>query len=135
MSRAAVDETVLAEIVRRLVEAVDPDRIILFGSRVRGEERPDSDVDLMIIKASDDPSQGGRSPPIRCWAASAFRRTSCGTRRKRWRTGPGYGITSSPGPCERAGCFMKSGLDHARELLRRATARGASMSLAEQIGR
>lgn len=56
MSRAVVDETILAEIVRRLVEAVDPDRIILFGSRARGEERPDSDVDLMIVKASDDSS-------------------------------------------------------------------------------
>ena len=56
MPRAAVDETVLAEIVRRLVEAVDPDRIILFGSRARGDDRPDSDVDLMMIKASDDPS-------------------------------------------------------------------------------
>ncbi len=50
-----VDEAVLAEIRRRLVEAVDPDRIILFGSRARGDHRPDSDVDLLLIKDSDLP--------------------------------------------------------------------------------
>jgi predicted nucleotidyltransferase len=49
------DKELLDEIVRRLVEAVDPDRIILFGSRARGDARPDSDVDLLIIKDSDQP--------------------------------------------------------------------------------
>ncbi len=48
-------ETVLAEIVRRLVEAVDPDRIVLFGSRARGDSRPDSDLDLLIVKDSAEP--------------------------------------------------------------------------------
>jgi uncharacterized protein len=51
-----VDKTVLDEIVRRLVEAVDPDRIILFGSHARGDARPDSDVDLLIIKDTDQPA-------------------------------------------------------------------------------
>lgn len=50
-----VDEDVLQDIVRRLVAAVDPDRIILFGSRARGDAKPDSDVDLLLIKASDEP--------------------------------------------------------------------------------
>ena len=57
MYQVVVNDTVLAEIVRRLVEAVDPDRIILFGSRARGDHRPDSDVDLMIVKPSDAPPQ------------------------------------------------------------------------------
>ena len=56
MYQVVVNEAVLAEVVRRLVDAVDPDRIILFGSRARGNSRPDSDVDLMIVKASNDPS-------------------------------------------------------------------------------
>jgi predicted nucleotidyltransferase len=55
MRNIVVDERVLEEIVRRLVAEVDPDRIILFGSRARGDAKPDSDVDLLVIKASDEP--------------------------------------------------------------------------------
>ncbi len=54
MSRVVVDEALLAEIVRRLVEAIDPDKIILFGSHARGETRADSDVDLLIVKDSNE---------------------------------------------------------------------------------
>jgi len=35
--------------VRLLVEAVHPQVIILFGSYARGDETPDSDVDLVVI--------------------------------------------------------------------------------------
>jgi predicted nucleotidyltransferase len=54
MFTVAIDETTLREIVRRLVEAIDPDRIVLFGSRARGDARPDSDLDLLILKDSDE---------------------------------------------------------------------------------
>lgn len=37
------------EMVRRIVEGFDPDRIILFGSHARGTAGPDSDVDLLIV--------------------------------------------------------------------------------------
>ena len=40
-----IDEATLHEIVRRLVEAVVPDRIVMFGSRASGDARPDSDLD------------------------------------------------------------------------------------------
>ena len=37
-------------VVARAVEAtVHPDRVILFGSRARGDFRPDSDIDLLIV--------------------------------------------------------------------------------------
>jgi predicted nucleotidyltransferase len=49
------EDQLLAEIVRRLVEAVNPDRIVLFGSRARGNAGPDSDVDLVLVKDSDEP--------------------------------------------------------------------------------
>ena len=49
MSQITADENVLDEIVRRLVDAVDPDRIVLFGSRARDDARPDSDYDLLIV--------------------------------------------------------------------------------------
>ena len=41
---------VLRDIIRRIVEAANPDKIILFGSAARGEMGPDSDVDLLVIK-------------------------------------------------------------------------------------
>ncbi len=44
------DDATLREMVRRIVEAADPDRIILFGSRARGTARPDSDVDFLLVK-------------------------------------------------------------------------------------
>ena len=46
-----VSEAVLAEIVRRVVEAIAPAKIILFGSAARGEMGPDSDVDLLVVKS------------------------------------------------------------------------------------
>ncbi len=45
------DDEVIDEIVRRVVEVADPDRVILFGSAVRGEMGPDSDLDFLVIKS------------------------------------------------------------------------------------
>jgi predicted nucleotidyltransferase len=42
---------VLNEVVRRVVEVADPEAIILFGSAARGSMGPDSDIDLLVIKA------------------------------------------------------------------------------------
>lgn len=39
----------LADIIRRIMEAANPINIILFGSTARGENRPDSDIDLLIV--------------------------------------------------------------------------------------
>lgn len=47
----------LAEIVRRLVEAFQPERIYLFGSKARGDEGPDSDYDLLIVVSDDVPPE------------------------------------------------------------------------------
>lgn len=44
---------ILTEIVTRLVNAYEPERIYLFGSHARGEEGPDSDFDLMVIVPDD----------------------------------------------------------------------------------
>ncbi|MBI1817794.1 MAG: nucleotidyltransferase domain-containing protein [Deltaproteobacteria bacterium] len=52
--RGTVSEGILQEIVRRIVEAVRPEKIILFGSAARGEMGPDSDVDLLVVKAGVD---------------------------------------------------------------------------------
>ena len=39
----------LEAVVARIVDAIDPDSIWLFGSRARGDARPDSDFDLMVV--------------------------------------------------------------------------------------
>ncbi len=39
----------VSTMVDRIVRAFAPLRIILFGSRARGEARPDSDVDLLVV--------------------------------------------------------------------------------------
>ncbi len=52
-----------AEVLRQMVDIIvreaDPEAIILFGSRARGEAGPDSDVDLLIIER--EPFGPGRS--------------------------------------------------------------------------
>ena len=45
----------LEQITRRIVEGFHPQRLILFGSRARGDERRDSDVDLLIVAPSAEP--------------------------------------------------------------------------------
>jgi predicted nucleotidyltransferase len=47
--RMRADQRQLDELVRRIVEAVHPQKIILFGSAARGEIGPDSDVDVMVV--------------------------------------------------------------------------------------
>lgn len=44
-------EEILQEIVRRIVKVAKPEKIILFGSAVRGEMGPDSDLDFLVIKS------------------------------------------------------------------------------------
>jgi predicted nucleotidyltransferase len=43
-SSAAIDA-----MVRTIVERISPEKVILFGSHARGNPRPDSDVDLMVV--------------------------------------------------------------------------------------
>ena len=42
------DNQRLQNLVQPLVEAIRPEKIILFGSRAKGTNRPDSDIDLFI---------------------------------------------------------------------------------------
>ena len=44
----------LDEVVYRLVEALNPVAIYLFGSRARGTARPDSDFDLIVVTRPED---------------------------------------------------------------------------------
>lgn len=50
MEKTGLDRETLDDIIRRIVEAAEPDKIILFGSAARGDMNRHSDVDLLIIK-------------------------------------------------------------------------------------
>ncbi|MBM4305374.1 MAG: nucleotidyltransferase domain-containing protein [Deltaproteobacteria bacterium] len=55
------DDPVLTGIVHRLVEAFQPERIYLFGSKARSDQSKDSDYDLMIVVPDDAPPEKRRS--------------------------------------------------------------------------
>ena len=46
-----VTDDLLAQMVQAIVAEVDPEQVILFGSRARGDAREDSDVDLVVVEA------------------------------------------------------------------------------------
>jgi predicted nucleotidyltransferase len=54
-----VPEAVLNELVRRLVLAVQPTRIILFGSAARGEMHEHSDLDVLVVVPDGLPQREG----------------------------------------------------------------------------
>jgi uncharacterized protein len=49
----AADDPVLAEILRRLVAAYQPERVYLFGSAARGDSGPGSDYDVLLVVPDD----------------------------------------------------------------------------------
>jgi uncharacterized protein len=60
---AEVDAGIVEEAVRRIVRVTDPLKVILFGSRARGDARPDSDFDFLVVQESQQ-SRHVRSAPI-----------------------------------------------------------------------
>lgn len=54
-----VTDDLLHRMVRAIVDEVDPEKVILFGSRGRGDAGADSDVDLLVIEA--EPFGPGRN--------------------------------------------------------------------------
>jgi uncharacterized protein len=82
-------DPVLAEVVRRLVEAYRPERIYLFGSVARGDAGPDSDYDILLVVPDDaQPDQlrsrlayqalrgTGTAADVVVWPKSSFERRS-----------------------------------------------------------
>ena len=66
------EQQLLQAIVEIIVHEADPEQIILFGSRARGDARPDSDVDLLIIESEPFTVQRSRRKEAgRLWLALA----------------------------------------------------------------
>jgi predicted nucleotidyltransferase len=55
------DATALVRILERLIEAYQPERVYLFGSKARGDDGPDSDFDLMLVVPDDAAEDRKRS--------------------------------------------------------------------------
>ncbi|MBF0435095.1 MAG: nucleotidyltransferase domain-containing protein [Magnetococcales bacterium] len=62
----------LAAMSARIVEIVQPERIVLFGSHARGDATPDSDVDLLVITSETyGPHNSRRKILARLWRSLA----------------------------------------------------------------
>ena len=93
------DHEIVAEIVQRLVLAVNPEQIILFGSRARTDAREDSDVDLLVIESEPFGAARSRLSEIGR-LESAIGRLSLATdllvysreEVEKWRNSPGHVI-------------------------------------------
>ena len=56
---AQLTDTLLQQMVDAIVVEVDPEQVILFGSRAKGDAHEDSDVDLVVLES--EPFEDGRS--------------------------------------------------------------------------
>jgi predicted nucleotidyltransferase len=50
-----VTQAQINEIIKRIVENYNPERVIVFGSYAKGRATEDSDLDLLIIKDTNIP--------------------------------------------------------------------------------
>lgn len=80
---AIVDEK-LKILLDRIVPAMNPEAVYLFGSRARGDAREDSDYDLLVVVPDDTPKDM-RSP------------------RRAYEAKIGTGIPADIVPCSRTG--------------------------------
>ncbi len=53
--RKRIPQKAIDQVVKQIVEKFKPQKIILFGSYARGNPRPESDVDLLVVM--DAPKQ------------------------------------------------------------------------------
>ncbi len=72
MELMGIDESLERELVDRVLDAFEAERIILFGSAASGSMTPDSDIDLLVI---------GRDPGNTREASVKIRRALGGIKR------------------------------------------------------
>ena len=67
-----VTDALIERMVQAIVAQVDPEQVILFGSRARGEERESSDVDLIVVEAEPfGPARSRHAELVRLYGALA----------------------------------------------------------------
>ncbi len=63
-TRSRVSEATIEVLVRHIVEAVRPRRIVLFGSAARGQMGPESDLDLLVVMPDGIRHHPGLEEPV-----------------------------------------------------------------------
>ncbi|KAF0215767.1 MAG: DNA polymerase subunit [Geobacteraceae bacterium] len=64
----AVTEAILKEMAEKIVAAVNPRMIILFGSHALGTARPDSDLDFIVVEDGPfGPERSRRAEMVKLW--------------------------------------------------------------------
>jgi predicted nucleotidyltransferase len=53
LQEKTVIENEIQKVAQKIVQELDPEKIILFGSRAWGTPGPDSDADFFIVKETD----------------------------------------------------------------------------------
>lgn len=54
-----INKQILAEIIKAIIQEINPEQIFLFGSHARGDAKIDSDLDLLIVES--EPFRHGRN--------------------------------------------------------------------------
>lgn len=52
--RERIPQEAIDDVVQQIINKFHPQKIILFGSYARGNPRPESDVDLLVVMGSGD---------------------------------------------------------------------------------
>lgn len=60
--RMGIDDSLVHEVIRRILSVSQPDRIILFGSAATGAMHRDSDIDLLVLERQ---TQNARRESVR----------------------------------------------------------------------
>ncbi len=60
-----IDTTPIGPLLARIVQACQPEQVWLFGSRARGQARPDSDWDLLVVMP--DQTDESQLHPLVAW--------------------------------------------------------------------
>lgn len=67
-----ITDNLIGQMVQAIVDEVDPEQVILFGSRGRGDERQDSDVDLVVVETEPfGPERSRHKEMVRLYHAVA----------------------------------------------------------------
>jgi predicted nucleotidyltransferase len=69
---ATVDDELLQKMVQAVVQAVEPEQVILFGSHARGTAQANSDVDFLVVEAEPfGRDRSRRKEAAKVWRALA----------------------------------------------------------------